>query len=72
MQAVIVAVPPIALKAAGMPTDPGGNVILAVALMSIVFTAPFGALAIKLVGERVPKPAPETSHATLDALSESR
>ena len=71
VQAAIGAVPLMAMKAAGMQTAPG-SVILAVAVMSIVFTAPLGALAIKLVGERVLEPAPETSHAALDALSESR
>jgi len=71
VQAAIGAVPLMAMKAGGMETAPG-NVILAVAVMSIVFTAPLGALAIKVVGERVLEPAPETSHAALDALSESR
>ncbi len=71
VQAAIGAVPLMAMKAGGMPTGPG-NVILAVAVMSIVFTAPLGALAIKFVGERVLEPAPETSRAALDALSESR
>ena len=54
-----------------MDTAPG-HVILAVAVMSIIFTAPLGALAIKIMGERVLEPAPETTHAALDALSESR
>lgn len=71
VQAAIGAVPLMAMKAAGMQTAPG-DVILAVAVMSIVFTAPLGAVAIKLVGERVLEAAPETSHAALDALSESR
>ena len=71
VQAAIGAVPLMAMKAAGMETA-SGDVILAVAVMSIVFTAPLGALAIKVVGERVLEPAPETSHAALDALSESR
>ncbi len=71
VQAAIGAVPLMAMQAAGMQTAPG-NVILAVAVMSIVFTAPLGALAIKVVGERVLEPAPEASHAALDALSESR
>ncbi|RKX35713.1 MAG: sodium:proton antiporter [Verrucomicrobia bacterium] len=71
VQAAIGAVPLMAMQVAGMQTAPG-NVILAVAVMSIVFTAPLGALAIKIVGERVLEPALETSHAALDALSESR
>jgi len=71
VQAAIGAVPLMAMKAAGMQVAPG-NIILAVAVMSIVFTAPLGAMAIKLVGERVLDPKPENSHAALDALSESR
>jgi len=70
VQAAIGAVPLMAMQVAGMNTGPG-NVILAVAVMSIVFTAPLGALAIKVVGEQVLEPAPESSHAALDALSES-
>ena len=71
VQAAMGAVPLAAMQAAGMPTAPG-SIILAMAVMSIVFTAPLGAVAIKLVGERVLEPASETTHAALDALSESR
>jgi NhaP-type Na+/H+ or K+/H+ antiporter len=71
VQAAIGAVPLMAMKAAGMQTAPG-NVILAVAVMSIVFTAPLGALAIKWVGERTLEPAPEAIHSAVDALAESR
>jgi NhaP-type Na+/H+ or K+/H+ antiporter len=71
VQAAIGAVPLMAMKAAGMQTTPG-DVILAVAVMSIVFTAPLGAMAIKLVGERVLEASPNASHAALDALDESR
>ncbi len=71
VQAAMGAVPLAAMQAAGMPTAPG-SIILAMAVMSIVFTAPLGAVAIKLVGERVLEPAPEESHAALDALSESQ
>ncbi|MEN7972844.1 MAG: cation:proton antiporter [Verrucomicrobiota bacterium] len=71
VQAAIGALPLMAMRAAGMDTAPG-NVILAMAVMSIVFTAPLGALAIKVVGERVLEPASESNHAALDALSESR
>jgi NhaP-type Na+/H+ or K+/H+ antiporter len=70
VQAAIGAVPLMAMKASGMQTAPG-EIILAVAVMSIVFTAPLGAIAIKLVGGRVLKPAPE-NHAASDALAESR
>ena len=55
VQAAMGAVPLMAMQAGGMDTTPG-EVILAVAVMSIVFTAPLGALAIKFVGERVLKP----------------
>lgn len=71
VQAAMGAVPLAAMQAAGMPTAPG-SIILAMAVMSIVFTAPLGAVAIKLVGERVLESAPETDHAALDALAESR
>ncbi len=70
VQAAMGAVPLMAMKAAGMQTSPG-DVILAVAVMSIVFTAPLGAMAIKLVGERTLKPEP-VSHSALDAAAESR
>ena len=71
VQAAIGAVPLLAMQAGGMNTAPG-QVILAVAVMSIVFTAPLGAIAIKLVGERVLVPASDTVHDALDALVESR
>jgi NhaP-type Na+/H+ or K+/H+ antiporter len=70
VQAAIGAVPLMAMKASGLQTGPG-EIILAVAVMSIVFTAPLGAVAIKLVGGCVLKPAP-ASHAASDALAESR
>jgi len=69
VQAAIGAVPLMAMKSAGMDTYPG-EIMLAVAVASIVFTAPLGAIAIKLVGERVLEPAP--NHEALDALQESR
>ncbi|VGO19170.1 cation:proton antiporter [Pontiella sulfatireligans] len=71
VQAAMGAVPLMAMQAAGMETAPG-NVILAVAVMSIVFTAPLGAVAIKLAGERILSPEPESGRAALNALSESR
>ncbi|MDF7806822.1 cation:proton antiporter [Pontiellaceae bacterium B12219] len=52
VQAAMGAVPLAAMQAAGMDLGPG-NVILAVAVLSIIFTAPLGAVAIKMVGERV-------------------
>jgi len=71
VQAAMGAVPLMAMQAAGMQSTPG-NVILAVAVTSIIFTAPLGAVAIKFIGERVLEPAPESGHAALNALSESR
>lgn len=52
VQAAIGATPLMAMQAAGMPTAPG-EVILAVAVLSIVVTAPLGAIMIKTAGERV-------------------
>ncbi len=58
VQAAIGVVPLMAMKAGGMDTAPG-HVILAVAVMSIIFTAPLGAVAIKWVGERGLEPESE-------------
>lgn len=52
VQAAIGAAPLAAMKAAGMATGPG-EVILAVAVLSIVLTAPLGAWAIAFTGNRV-------------------
>ncbi|MCF7848555.1 MAG: cation:proton antiporter [Kiritimatiellales bacterium] len=71
VQAAMGAVPLMAMKSAGVDTAPG-DVILAVAVMSIVLTAPLGAVAIKLVGERVLEIADDDSRAALDAVLESR
>jgi NhaP-type Na+/H+ or K+/H+ antiporter len=71
VQAAMGAVPLMAMRAAGMHETPG-HLILAVAVLSILFTAPLGAVAIKLVGERVLETAPAGAHAALDALTESR
>ncbi len=59
VQAAMGAVPLAAMQARGMDTRPG-ELILAVAVLSIVFTAPLGAVAIKLVGERVLEPEART------------
>lgn len=59
VQAAMGAVPLAAMKTAGFSTAPG-EIILAVAVTSIVFTAPLGAVAIKLLGERVLVPASES------------
>ncbi len=71
VQAAMGAVPLVAMRVNGMDTAPG-EVILAVAVMSIVFTAPLGALAIKLVGEKALSSSSDTEHSALDALAESR
>jgi NhaP-type Na+/H+ or K+/H+ antiporter len=71
VQAAIGAVPLMAMRSGGMDTAPG-EIILAVAVLSIVLTAPLGAFAIKWVGERVLTASPEAEHAALDALCDSR
>jgi NhaP-type Na+/H+ or K+/H+ antiporter len=55
VQAAIGAVPLMALQAAGLPSAPG-EIILAVAVLSIVTTAPLGAWLSSLVADRVLKP----------------
>jgi len=57
VQAAIGAVPLMAMQAAGLSTAPG-EVILAVALLSIVTTAPLGAWLSGLVADRVLRPEP--------------
>ncbi len=52
VQAAIGGAPLLAMKAAGMDTHPG-EVILAVAVLSILLTAPIGAWAISIYGRRV-------------------
>jgi NhaP-type Na+/H+ or K+/H+ antiporter len=58
VQAAIGAAPLMAMRAAGMDTAPG-EVILAVAVLSIVLTAPTGAWAIAAAGDRLLKTTPE-------------
>lgn len=57
VQAAIGAVPLMAMQAAGLPTGPGA-VILAMAVLSIVTTAPLGAWLSGLVADRVLRPEP--------------
>ncbi len=57
VQAAIGAAPLAAMAAAGMPTRPG-EIILAAAVLSILLTAPLGAWAITLAGNRILKVAP--------------
>lgn len=57
VQAAIGAVPLTAMQAAGLPTAPG-EIILAVAVLSIVVTAPLGAWLSSVVADRVLLPHP--------------
>lgn len=70
VQAAIGSAPLMAMRAAGMETGPG-EIILAVAVLSIVFTAPTGAWAIAALGNRVLAIAPESVHDAYDAAIES-
>ncbi|MDP8235868.1 MAG: cation:proton antiporter, partial [Candidatus Erginobacter occultus] len=58
VQAAIGASPLLAMRAAGMATGPG-EIILAVAVLSILLTAPTGAWAINALGRRVLPVEPE-------------
>ncbi len=60
----------IAMKSAGMDTGPG-EVILAVAVLSILLTAPLGAWAIAITGEWWLAKAPPSVRASRDAVIES-
>ncbi len=71
VQAAIGGVPLVAMRAAGMATGPG-EIILAVAVLSIVVTAPAGAWAIATFGERVLPIAPESVRDAYDAATESQ
>lgn len=70
VQAAIGGAPLVAMHAAGMDTGPG-EIILAVAVLSIVLTAPLGAWAINVTGNRVLKVASPDKHEALDAIHES-
>jgi len=71
VQAAIGAAPLVAMKAAGMPARPG-EIILAVAVLSIVLTSPIGAVAIAATGKRWLAKAPEGKrYDALDAALES-
>ena len=60
----------VAMKAAGMDSGPG-EVILAVAVLSILLTAPLGAWAIMVTGERTLAVAPPSLSDARDAALES-
>ena len=73
VQAAIGALPLLAMESAGMDTAPG-ELILATAVISILFTAPIGAIAIAWAGHRwleVSAASPEESPA-MQAAIESR
>jgi len=70
VQAAIGAAPIAAMTAAGMDTGPG-QTILAVAVLSILLTAPLGAWAISIAGDRWLEFEPTSDTASLDAAHES-
>jgi NhaP-type Na+/H+ or K+/H+ antiporter len=70
VQAAIGGAPLVAMSAAGMNTGPG-EVILAVAVLSILLTAPIGAWAINFLGGRWLAVAPDDRAPSLAAASES-
>lgn len=70
VQAAIGGVPLLAMKLKGMNTVPG-EIILAVAVLSILLTAPLGAWAISFAGERLLETAPLSIHQDFDALKDS-
>ena len=70
VQAAIGGAPLAAMALAGMGTGTG-EVILAVAVLSIVLTAPLGAWAISITGEKILEVAPPDVHDARDAVIES-
>ncbi len=70
VQAAIGGAPLAAMALAGMSQGPG-EIILAVAVLSIVLTAPLGAWGISIMGERTLKVGPENIHDARDAVIES-
>ncbi len=70
VQAAIGSAPLLAMRSAGMDTAPG-ELMLAIAVLSIVLTAPAGAWAIAAFGKRVLVVAPESEHDAYDAAIES-
>lgn len=70
VQAAIGAGPLLAMRAAGMATGPG-EVILAVAVLSIILTAPAGAWAINALGRRILPVEPEAGENAYRAAIES-
>lgn len=70
VQAAIGSAPLLAMRSAGMDPRPG-ELILAIAVLSIFLTAPTGAWAINILGRRVLEIAPESEHDAYDAAIES-
>jgi NhaP-type Na+/H+ or K+/H+ antiporter len=70
VQAAIGSAPLLAMRSAGMDTAPG-ELILAIAVLSIFLTAPTGALAINILGPRVLEIAPESEYEAFNAAMES-
>ncbi|MFW6303747.1 MAG: cation:proton antiporter [Candidatus Sumerlaeota bacterium] len=70
VQAAIGSAPLLAMRSAGMETGPG-ELILAIAVLSIILTAPTGAWAISALGSRVLVVGPESEHDAYDAAVES-
>lgn len=70
VQAAIGASPLVAMKAAGMSTKPG-ELILAMAVLSIILTAPIGAWAISFTGKRWLNQSPSGDYDALEAVKES-
>lgn len=70
VQAAIGAAPLLAMRMAGMNPHPG-ELILAVAVLSILLTAPVGAWALAALGNRVLAVAPESVREARDAAVES-
>lgn len=70
VQAAIGGAPLAAMALAGMETR-AGEIILAVAVLSILLTAPLGAWAISVTGDRVLQVAPVDIHDARDAVKES-
>ncbi len=70
VQAAIGGAPLAAMVLAGMGTGPG-EIILAVAVLSIVLTAPLGAWAISITGDKILEVASPDVHDARDAVIES-